>query len=228
MLSNLRVLLIPVLWVLALLGEGRLLGLGLLLAGATDYLDGLLARRLKQESAAGARLDALADNLLLVSATMWPGLLYPQILRDNGTLLIATFAAYAASWVAALLRHQPRADLHLYSAKAAGGCLYGFAVITLVTGFYLPPLLWVAAGAVLISCVERLCAFALPRAADENVGSIVRVLTRRVETRTVQDSGTARKMRSQAPQPANLVGSSTSATTSSAIAARPSPSDTRS
>ncbi|TMC69202.1 MAG: CDP-alcohol phosphatidyltransferase family protein [Chloroflexi bacterium] len=60
----LRLLLLPVIWVLAMLGHGRLVGAGLVLAGVTDFLDGYLARRLGQESSAGARLDAIADRSL--------------------------------------------------------------------------------------------------------------------------------------------------------------------
>jgi len=57
LLSGARILLIPALTMAALAGNGRLLGFGLLLAGATDFLDGYLARRLSAASPRGARLD---------------------------------------------------------------------------------------------------------------------------------------------------------------------------
>ena len=56
LLSGMRLLLIPIIWIAALMGNGRLVGVGLLVAGATDFLDGYLARRLGQASEAGARL----------------------------------------------------------------------------------------------------------------------------------------------------------------------------
>jgi cardiolipin synthase len=63
----LRMLLIPAFVLLVIYGE---LGIALLvfaLAGVTDALDGLLARRSGEKSTVGAWLDPMADKLLLVS-----------------------------------------------------------------------------------------------------------------------------------------------------------------
>src|SRR2546422_5319511 len=81
-----RLLLVPFIWLLALQGQGRLVGFGLIGAGLTDVLDGYLARRLGQVSTRGARLDAIADVVLLVSAAAWLQLLRPEIARGNGPL----------------------------------------------------------------------------------------------------------------------------------------------
>ena len=64
-LTLLRLLLIPF-FALAILGEHYDWGLGVLLAAAlTDFLDGLLARRLEQRTVLGTTLDPIADKLLL-------------------------------------------------------------------------------------------------------------------------------------------------------------------
>jgi len=64
-LTLLRLLLIPF-FALAILGGHYDWGLGILLAAAlTDFLDGLLARRLEQRTALGTTLDPIADKLLL-------------------------------------------------------------------------------------------------------------------------------------------------------------------
>jgi len=149
-LSGLRLLLVPLLWAAAVLGNGRVVGLGLLVAGATDFLDGYIARRLKQASAQGARLDLLADNLLLISAAVSIELLHPEILRDNSTLIAATTGLYLGSVVVGLIKFRRLGNLHLYSSKVAGGLLYSFALITFVTGAYAPPLLWLAAVAFMV------------------------------------------------------------------------------
>jgi cardiolipin synthase (CMP-forming) len=63
----LRMLLIPAFVILVIYGY---LGVALLvfaLAGVTDAVDGLLARRLGEKSTVGAWLDPMADKLLLVS-----------------------------------------------------------------------------------------------------------------------------------------------------------------
>lgn len=220
-LSGLRLLLIPCLWWAAVLGNGRAVGLGLLVAGATDFLDGYLARRLKQESVTGARLDTLADNLLLISAAVWIELLHPEILRDNAWLIAATSGLYLASLATGLIKFRQLVNLRFYSSKVAGGLLYSFAVITLVTGGYEPPLLWLAAVAFMVSTADELIAQLLLSAVDPNIGSILLAWRRRQERMTIQAMGSARKQRSQAPHPANVVGSSASATRSAPTSAAP-------
>jgi phosphatidylglycerophosphate synthase len=227
MLSWSRLLLIPLLWVLAALGNGRLVGVGLIVAGITDALDGHIARRLGQDSAAGARLDSIADNLLLLSAVVWIELLHPEIARENLALVAATFAVYLASLGVGLIKFHQLGNLHLYSSKVAGGFLYTFAVVTLVTGGYEPLLLGLAAAAFILSSAETLAAQLLFASADERTGSVLLALKRRAETRAIQAIGTARKQRSQAPQSSNVVGSSANPASSSPTAAAPAPNDNR-
>ena len=222
-----RLLLIPVIWVATLLGNGRLVGVGLLVAGATDFFDGYMARRLRQESRAGARLDSLADNLLLISTVAWIELLHPEIFRDNTLLIVATFGVYLASLSVGLVKFHQLGNLHLYSSKVAGGALYSFAVITLLMAAYEPLLLWLAAAAFMVSSAETLLAQLLSSAVDENMGSIFLALRRRAESRTIQLIGSARKQRSQAPQSANVVRSSASPTNSIATSTAPNANETR-
>lgn len=196
-----RLLLIPILSIAAVLGNGRIVGVGLLVAGATDFLDGYLARRMSHASEAGARLDSLADNLLLVSAMAWIEMLHPEILRENAVLVAITFGLYLASLLVG--------RIHLFSSKVAGGALYTFAVITLVTGGYEPLLLWVAAGTFIASSAEALLA------------QLLSARNRRAETNTVHAIGSARKQRSHAPQAAKVVGISASPTSSIPTPAAP-------
>jgi cardiolipin synthase len=66
-LTLLRMLLIPAFVILVLYGElGWALGV-FVTAGATDALDGLIARRSGQKTQLGAWLDPMADKLLLVT-----------------------------------------------------------------------------------------------------------------------------------------------------------------
>jgi cardiolipin synthase (CMP-forming) len=216
-LTGLRLLLLPVLWLAALLGQGRLVGAGLIVAGATDFLDGYLARRLGQATAAGARLDSIADNLLLLSAAVWIELLHPEIARENTFLIAATIALYLASTTAGLVKHR-LGNLHLYSSKVAGAFLYTFALVTLLTGGYEPLLLTLAAVALMVSSAETLVG-RLVLGADKAIGSVVLVVRRRAETSTVQANGTARKQRSHAPHAENVVGSNANPTSNSAAVA---------
>lgn len=67
-LTILRVLLVPVFVTLILYGEMVWALAVFVLAGVTDLLDGLIARRFNQRSELGTFLDPLADKLLLVSS----------------------------------------------------------------------------------------------------------------------------------------------------------------
>jgi phosphatidylglycerophosphate synthase len=197
-LSGTRLLLIPILSVAALLGNGRLVAIGLLVAGATDFLDGYLARRLGQASKAGARLDSLADNLLLVAAVAWIELLHPEILRENTALVAVAIGLYLASLKGG--------RLNLLTSKVAGGALYAFTVITLLAGGYEPLLLWVAAGTFIVSSAETLLVHA---------------------SHTIHPIGRARKQRSHAPQAAKVVGSSATPTSSIPTSATPTATEIR-
>jgi CDP-diacylglycerol--glycerol-3-phosphate 3-phosphatidyltransferase len=225
-LSGTRLVLIPAIWIAALLGNGRLVGVGLVVAGASDFFDGYLARRLREESAAGARLDSLADNLLLISAAAWIELLHPEILSQNTVLVVATMAIYLASLSIGLIKFHQLGNLHLYSSKVAGGALYSFAVLTLISGVYEPPLLWLAAAAFVASSTETLLAQVLLSAVDENMGSIFITVHRRAESSAVQPIDSARKQRSQAPHSANVVGKSASPTSSTPSSTAPNANET--
>ena len=196
--SGARILLIPALTVAALAGNGRLVGFGLLLAGATDFLDGYLARRLGATTPGGARLDALADNLLLVGALGWLLWLHPDIVMTMGALVASAFAVHLASVTAGLIRFGKVVSPHRLGAKLAGGCLYAFALVTLLSGAYEPLLLTIAAGALIASSTENL------------------LIT------MTEAIATSRKARSHRPHAEKLVGTSTPAIPSSPIIATPS------
>ena len=69
-LTVMRMLLVPVI-VVALLRQSYDVALGIfLLAGASDGLDGFIARRFNQCTRLGAILDPLADKLLVVSSAL--------------------------------------------------------------------------------------------------------------------------------------------------------------
>ena len=75
-LTILRILLIPVYIGCMTYGAYGLALLALLLAGITDGIDGLLARRWNQQTRLGMFLDPLADKLLLTSGFISLGALH--------------------------------------------------------------------------------------------------------------------------------------------------------
>lgn len=67
-LTFLRMAFLPLFLALVFYGEYRWSLVVLVIAGCSDGLDGLLARRLNQRTALGAYLDPIADKLLLSSS----------------------------------------------------------------------------------------------------------------------------------------------------------------
>ncbi|MFM7270137.1 MAG: CDP-alcohol phosphatidyltransferase family protein [Actinomycetes bacterium] len=104
LISLVRLLCVPV-FVWLLLGADRPLAAGLLLAvlGATDWVDGWIARRYDQGSAIGKVLDPVADRILLIAAAVvllidgtvpwWVGLL---VLAREAVISVAVLALAAA------------------------------------------------------------------------------------------------------------------------------------
>lgn len=199
-ISALRLALVLLIWPFALFGQGRLVGIGLILAGLTDVADGYLARRLHQTSRRGARWDAIADTSLMVSAAAWLEVLHPEIVRDNAALLAVAVIAYAASTSTSLIVHGRLVDPRQLSSKVAGGLLYAFALITLLTGAYEPLLLTLALLALTIACAEAV---------------VVAVVRKRAERMTTPARAAASRQRSQTPHASNDVASSASPITSS-------------
>lgn len=68
LLTFLRMALIPVFASLLFYGYGGLALLVFLIAGASDGLDGFIARRFNQQSELGTIIDPIADKLLMTSA----------------------------------------------------------------------------------------------------------------------------------------------------------------
>ena len=194
-----RLLVLGPLWLFALSGNGRLVGLGLIVAGVTDMIDGRLARRLGQESPRGARLDAIADAALLISAAAWLALLHPELARDNGWLLVTAGVVYGASRLAGWLAFRRLADPRQLSAKVAGGLLYAFALFTFLTGDYEVVLLRVAVASLVVASVEGVAA----------------------AVRAIHASGIASRQRSHIPHASNCDASSASASASSTISPIP-------
>ncbi len=200
-----RVLLVVVLWPVAVAGAGLLVGLGLIAAGLTDALDGHVARRTGRQSVRGARLDAVADIALMLSAAVWLDLLHPLIAIENRPLLVVTAVLYVASSIAGVIAFRRLVDPRQVSAKVAGGLLYLFALFTLLTGVYEALLLDAALVALAVSSLEAIFE----------------------ATTTIHARARSSRIRSQAPQALKGVSRSTAAAASIATSAAPSATDIR-
>jgi phosphatidylglycerophosphate synthase len=156
LLIGARLLLAAPLWALALLGMQRALAAGLALALLTDVLDGRVARWLGQDGAANARLDSLADRVLVVSALAWLLLLHPAVVRDHLWLWLGGLLLLACSWLVGLVRWGRVGALHLHSARLGGAAQGLFVLHTFWSGAYSPTLLYAAGALWYLAAAEEI------------------------------------------------------------------------
>ena len=131
-ISTVRLALIPLfLWLL--FGAHSPLAAGLLLGGigATDWVDGYLARRLNQVSELGKILDPIADRLTVVAAVIGGWVVDPQVLPTAIALaLIVRETVIGTGAVVAAWRWHARVDVR-YLGKVAT-----FALFSAIASFY--------------------------------------------------------------------------------------------
>lgn len=163
LLSLLRLVLVPVLLVLAWLQQPMIYFWLLLLALLTDAVDGWLARRLNLATLLGARLDSYADASLFLTTPICLILLFPDLMRRHAVLLGALLAVYLTSDLIGWLKFRQWPSYHTRAAKI-GAVLLG---VTLLVLFWLPNpdwLIYPSVGFFILALVEEIAiTFTLPR-----------------------------------------------------------------
>jgi len=127
-LSVSRIVLLPLLYVLALRGMGLAFTITYALVGSTDFFDGLVARRFNQKTATGKALDSIADLPFYVSSAYFLYKLYPQYIRPNAVLLILFFSLLALSFIVSGVTCRKPIMMHTFLLKLNGVLVY-FCVI---------------------------------------------------------------------------------------------------
>ena len=171
-ITRLRIALVALMWGFAAMNRPEYIGIGLVLAGLTDILDGLAARLLDQESESGGRLDSIADCLVFLSALVWIAVFRPEILAAHVVAVTAALLINLGSLLLGWFKFRRFANLHLYSSKAAATAVYGFLIHTFLVG-YNDPLFYIAIGAYVLSSVESLALQLSRSAVDEKAGSVL-------------------------------------------------------
>lgn len=178
-LTAARLILLPVLWIFAWLKMPATIGIGMLVCGLTDILDGYIARKFNQTSKIGAKFDAFADNLQFPSALIWLWIFQPNLYRDNAFVCILGVTLYSASLLLGLIKFKQLANLHLYSTKIAALAMYVFIPHALITGQYSQTFFYVAIGLFLISSIESFILQIISSEVTEHMGSLLLVLKNR-------------------------------------------------
>ena len=108
-LTLLRIILSPLIFIFSVFLETNWLALAFfLIAAATDYYDGYLARKYNVESRLGAILDPIADKVLLVFA-IFSVVLFTE---NDYVALIGAFILGREFWVSALREFASKTQQH--------------------------------------------------------------------------------------------------------------------
>lgn len=128
LISFLRLILVPVLLMLAWRGQGRAFLGCLLLSLLTDLADGLLARKLKLATDLGARLDSWGDFLTYLALPPSGWWLRPEVVRQESLWLAAGILSYLAAILIGFIRFRTLTSYHTWGAKLSA-VLVGAAVL---------------------------------------------------------------------------------------------------
>jgi phosphatidylglycerophosphate synthase len=171
LLSLLRLVLVPCLWIFALLSVPKAVGCGLAIAAVTDVLDGKLARRLNLITPFGSKLDALADVAVNVSAVGWLLVLRPDVLEDHPIyFVVLSLAGIFALW-SGWAKFGRLADFHLNSGRAAGVVAYLFLINLFLFDRYTQPLFYALMALTWIVAIEAIMLIFTRDSIDERVPS---------------------------------------------------------
>jgi cardiolipin synthase len=167
----LRIVMVVVLWGIALAGWRRLFAPLLAFTYLTDVVDGYIARRYHVESALGAKLDTIADNLVAISLLGWVYFFLPRLLEEQWPIIGAILVAFIGSIALQYVRFRRRVPLHLYSNKLSAWTLALFLMHALLFGSNLW-FFYVAAAVVGYSLLEEIVLVSTRTDLDETVKSM--------------------------------------------------------
>lgn len=147
--------LVPVVVTFIWAGQARACFWVLIVAFATDLLDGFLARRLGQVTALGARLDSAADLPLFVAAALGAWRLNPVAVARYLSLLALVLVVGGMAQVVSLRKHGRLAGFHTSIAKSTG-ILAAVTLLALIWGWDVAPLNYAALGMGVLAQTEQL------------------------------------------------------------------------
>lgn len=180
-ISIARCLAAPVLVGLAATGLATAFAWLLVAALFSDLLDGWIARRFHLESGLGARLDSVADVLVILAALFGAWTLHREIFTDHPLALGLFAGAGLAEYVAALVRYGRLSSFHTTLSRVAGYLLSVYVCVLFIFGHH-TWLLYLATGTSVLANCEEYVLLALLREWRSDVGGLWKVLQERRTT----------------------------------------------
>jgi CDP-diacylglycerol--glycerol-3-phosphate 3-phosphatidyltransferase len=159
-LSTLRLLAVPLLLWLALAQRETAFASVLIAALLSDIADGWIARRFSFETPAGAFLDTVADSALLLVSVFGIWVFHREVFTQHALICATAVGLWTLENVLALIRYRRLSSFHTILAKVTANLLGLFIGVLFVVGFQ-PWMLWLAAGASILTSLEEIALLAV-------------------------------------------------------------------
>jgi len=175
-------MLVPVLLTLAWLGRSQAFLVCLIASLITDAADGILARRLRQTTEIGAKLDSWADFITCLALPVCAWWLRPDVIREQAVYLGAGIFFYLAATVVGFLKFKVLTSYHTWGAKLSALLLAAGALLIFAGGpgwvfrFIIP--------IVVLTSIEEIAITIILRELQSNIPSLWHAL--RLRKRAIQ------------------------------------------
>ncbi|MGB0202626.1 MAG: CDP-alcohol phosphatidyltransferase family protein [Acholeplasmataceae bacterium] len=129
-LSSLRVVLLPILYVFALIGMHLEFLIAYIIIGSTDALDGFLARLLNQVTKLGKFLDTVADILFYFSTLFFITYFYPDRIIPNTWLIIVFMIIYLGAFIISIVKTGKPMQIHTTHLRINATLVYFLVILS--------------------------------------------------------------------------------------------------
>ena len=119
LVSFIRILMSPVLFILALNQQPLWFLAVLIFSEFTDVLDGYLARKLRQITTLGSHLDSWGDFIIYSTITICAWILWPDIVLQNKMEVIIIISSFTLPVLLGLIKFRRFTSYHTWSVKVA-------------------------------------------------------------------------------------------------------------
>ena len=138
LLSSLRLIIAPFLFLIAWLNRPVLFLEILAVSMFSDAVDGFIARRLNQTTTIGAQLDSWGDFLTYCTVAFSVWWLWPDILRRETLFITLAILFYVLPILAGFIKFRQLTSYHTWAAKALGVIICITFYILFLTGINWP------------------------------------------------------------------------------------------
>ena len=153
LLSGFRLIAAPFLLYLAWTGHPNMFLALLAIALLSDSIDGFIARKLKETSDFGTKLDSWGDLATYLTVPLCAWWLWPEILKREGFFVLTVVVAYTIPLIVAFVKFRRLPTYHTWAAKTAA-VLMSVSVFLLFVSKVAWPFRCAAVVQALVACEE--------------------------------------------------------------------------